>query len=127
MKELIKLNRDIISSTGIKLDDGLPFETWEKHVEQAKEINKFSLWILGDLLNYGERNYGEMYSQVLDEFDYTNKTLRNAKWISSKIEMSRRRDNLDFAHQAEVASLDPELQDIWYRGGFAPATNPGQE
>jgi hypothetical protein len=50
-------------------------------------------WI-GDWLNYGEQKWGEMYTQALDatEFDYG--TLRDDKWISSKIQLSDRSDNL---------------------------------
>ncbi len=62
---------------------------------------------LGDWLNYGERSYGEMYTQAVGATGYENKTLRNAKWVSSVYELSCRHDNLSFTHHQEAASLPP--------------------
>ena len=68
---------------------------------------------LGDWLNYGERKYGEMYTQAIDELDYTKQALKDAKWVSAQVEKSRRRDNLSFSHHREVAPLEPDEQEEW--------------
>ncbi len=54
--------------------------------------------------------FWEMYSQAMDATNYELKTLQNAKYISSKVESSRRRELLSWSHHAEVAKLEPELQ-----------------
>jgi len=61
-------------------------------------------WWLGDWLNYGERQYGEMYSQAIEEVNLDYGTLRNFKYVSSRIELSRRRDKLSWFHHREVAA-----------------------
>jgi len=111
LKELIKWNENYLRPCGLELPESLPFETWLEYVEKIKLINKFSLWWLGDLLYFGDRKYGEMYSQVLDEFDYEYGTLRIAKFVCGEIELLRRHNNLSFAMHQEVASLEPEIQD----------------
>ena len=55
---------------------------------------KSTLWWIGDWLNEGEQQYGEMYAQALDATELEYGTLRTAKWICGRIELSRRRDNL---------------------------------
>jgi len=42
-------------------------------------------------------------------------SLRNNKWVADRVELSRRRDNLSFAHHAEVAKLEPDEQDYCIR------------
>ena len=71
------------------------------------------LWWFGDWCNFGERKYGEKYSQALEASDYERSTLRQASWVARQIEMSRRLDNLSWSHHLEVAALEPEDQDRW--------------
>jgi len=69
--------------------------------------------IRGDWLTFGERKYGEMYAQALDETDYEYKTLRDAKYVAGKVGLSGRHDNLSFSHHKAVASLAPQEQKQW--------------
>jgi hypothetical protein len=48
-----------------------------------------------------------MYSQALEATEYEYGTIANDKFISSKFEFSRRRENLSHSHHAEVASMEP--------------------
>ena len=57
------------------------------------------------------RNAGERYAQAIEETGFEYKTLRDDKWVASRIDLSRRRDKLTFAHHREVVSLDPDAQD----------------
>jgi N6-adenosine-specific RNA methylase IME4 len=87
------------------------FEDWENCGIFLRHINKSVGFWLGDWLNYGENKYGEKYSQALDETDFAYGTLRNFASVAAHIELSRRRDDLDFKDHTEVAYLDPEEQD----------------
>ena len=95
---------------GLILSDHLNYEQWESLGMTLRTMEGSVLWWIGDWINYGERKYGEMYSQALDSTDYERGTLRKAKYLSSKIEMFRRR-NLSWSHHMEVAKLEPEQQD----------------
>jgi site-specific DNA-methyltransferase (adenine-specific) len=116
-KALIKKSGDIeyssfrLHKNGLEPIGNPSFEQWEeagKFIRKAEGAVHF--WI-GDWLNYGEQKYGETFSQAIDETNYDYGTLRNDKSVASRVELSRRRDNLSWSHHAEVASLKPEDQD----------------
>lgn len=88
-----------------------PYEVWSEVVHRLKGAEKSIQWWIGDALRFGERKYGEMYSQALEETDYSYGTLRNAAYVAGQVEMSRRHDNLSFKHHQEVAALEPVEQD----------------
>jgi len=102
------------TTTGLVVtDDNVPYEVWEAYGNGIRRVEGAIQWLIGDWLNYGERKYGEMYAQAMDETDYEKKTLKNAKWVAGRIEVSRRRDTLNFSIHAEVAKLEPEEQEYW--------------
>lgn len=100
-----------ISAVGLNLRPSLSFDEWQQIGGQLQQAERAVLWWLGDWLNYGERAYGEMYSQALEETEYAEKTLRNAKYVAGAVELSRRRDTLAWGIHAEIASLPPDQQD----------------
>jgi hypothetical protein len=87
------------------------FEEWQSCMQYILNASKHVNWWLGDMLNYGEKRYGIMYQEWLNKTGLDIQTLRNAKWVASKIEPSLRRYNLSFDHHKEVASLEPLKQD----------------
>lgn len=99
--------------TALDLPKGLPFDQWTAIGEQLKSAERSLMWWVGDWWAFGEFSYGERFSQALDpdQDGYQYQTLRNAGWVSSSIEPSRRRDNLSWSHHMEVAGLDPKDQD----------------
>ena len=94
-----------LGSTSLTLPQNLSFEQWMRCGEQLQQIERSIMWWVGDWLNYGECNYGEMYAQAVGATGYENGTLRNAKWVASAYELSFRNDNLSFAHHRIVAAL----------------------
>lgn len=86
------------------------FEQWEECGKFLKNANGAVHFWIGDWLNYGERKWGEMYSQALEETDYNYGTLRNDKWVASRVDLSLRGDNLSFSHYKQIADLEPEEQ-----------------
>lgn len=96
----------------LKFRDDTPYEVWAEVVGRLKSAEKSIQWWIGDALKFGERKYGEMYSQVLEGTDYTYGALANMAYVAGRIESSRRHENLSFTHHQEVASLDPAEQDV---------------
>jgi hypothetical protein len=99
--------------TGLVVNGNPTFEEWEQCGKLLAHIQKRVHWWIGDWLNYGEHTYGEKYAQALDETGYSYSTLATDKWVTGKIETSRRRENLRFSHHREVASLPAPEQDKW--------------
>jgi N6-adenosine-specific RNA methylase IME4 len=102
-----------MTPVGLDLPPGLSFERWQALGRNLLLMQRAVMWWIGDWLNYGERAYGEKYSQAIEMTGYDYQTLRDAAWVSGSIELSRRRDNLSFSHHKEVASLTPARQNEW--------------
>ena len=86
-----------ITTTSLILDDSLSFDEWSKIGHSLQKANRAIHWWIGDWLRFGERKYGEMYAQALEETPFEYLTLRNDVWVADAIELSRRRDNLSWA------------------------------
>ena len=93
----LSLGNFYFDKTGLTVTGSPTFEEWQNCGDFLKQAERSVQFWIGDWLNYGEKKYGETYSQVLDGVDYEEKTLRNSKWVSSRVELSRRRDNLSFS------------------------------
>lgn len=115
MNEIIKFNcsKIEITNVGVIIDDSITELEWAEAVEYCEKVDKGLQWIIGELLNFGEKKKYRRYVELMSKTNYQYKTLRNIQSISNKVEMSRRRDTLTFSHHAEVASLSPEKQIEW--------------
>jgi N6-adenosine-specific RNA methylase IME4 len=100
-----------VSQIGLELPESLSFEEWQGIGETLKGVERSLMWWIGDWLRYGERRYGETYSQALDATDYSCGALMNAKSVAKRFETSRRRENLSWSHHAEVAALEKQEAD----------------
>ena len=76
--------------------------------ETLIRIDSAIQWWIGDWLNAGERIYGEMYAQALDETGASDETLRQYKWVAGKIEMCTRVHNVSWAVHRAIAALPKE-------------------
>ena len=93
----------------------LSLRVWERIGEELRSISDSSAWWLADWLIYGETAYTGRYREAIERTGLDYQTLRNYAWVARRFEFARRRDNLSFAHHAEVASLDQPEQDYWLR------------
>lgn len=65
------------------------------------------MWYIGDWINFGERKFGEKYSQALYITEYKYGTLRNAAYVSGRYEIRDRHPNLSWRHHADAARFEP--------------------
>jgi hypothetical protein len=108
---LIKLNNCELEKTGLRIEP-MSFNKWLELGESLQRMHKSCMFWIGDWLNFGERQYGEVYTQAMDQTKYAYSTLATAKWVTSRIPISRRRESLNFEIHREVAELEPEDQEI---------------
>lgn len=102
-----------IRPTGLVIERELQMDEWEAVGNRLGTLGKAIQFAIGDWLNYGEIRYGETYSQVAELSGYRVETLMNMKFVTSRVEISRRRERLSFSHHTEVAALAPSEQDYW--------------
>lgn len=105
--------RVALSDTSLALPEDYTYEEWEQLGLALGRMERSVQWWVGDWIRFGERRYGEMYSQALDATGRPYGSLANAVYVASRFDSSRRRENLSFGHHQEVAALDPHDQDVW--------------
>lgn len=86
-----------------------PYEVWFGYTQGILEFTRRSMKIAGQLLNFGEKVYGEKAWQVVDAMRYNPKTLMNAQYVCKNI--AEWHDRLSFAHHEVVASLAAPAQE----------------
>ena len=91
----------------------LRYEDWIEQGRKLGLIGRSVGWWIGDWLMYGNAAYGERYARAARVTGYDVQTLMNMVYVASRVETSRRRENLSWSHHAEVAALTPEEQDRW--------------
>ena len=103
-----------LTATGIIFSGKITFEQWVGVGQYLERCEGAVQWWIGDWLNYGEGRpqWGDKYEQAISLFNREYKTLKNYKSVSRQVELSRRRDNLSFAHHVEIAYLPEQTQDL---------------
>lgn len=106
-------DRVTYTPTGLIFAEGTTFEDWIAVGRALRAITAAIQWLVGDWLHYGEARFGEQFAQYADLIGVRKKTLQNWAWVSGRVPLSRRRENLSWAHHAEVAALPPDEQERW--------------
>jgi hypothetical protein len=91
----------------------LEYRDWVVEGRRIGLMSRGSQWWVGDWLLYGTGRWGEMYVQAAKVTGYDPKSLRNYRYVASRIDVSLRKDNLTFGHHALLASLEPDAQRHW--------------
>lgn len=113
-----------VMERGIAFKPNVPQQVWLDAVEKicamfegAEMTKQRALMMLADAMNYGEAEYGEMYSQAINglrsALGLTPKTIANAQWVYKKIHPYQRRDELTLAHYSLIAAFDPNEQEVF--------------
>ncbi|MBR8638275.1 LmbU family transcriptional regulator [Streptomyces tuirus] len=104
-----------LRKTGLIIPARLSLVLWQRVGRELAALSESTTWWLADWVLYGETAYTGRYREVIEDTGLGYQTLRNYAWVARRFEYSRRRENLSFAHHAEVASLEQPEQDYWLR------------
>lgn len=97
--------------TSLVLPEGLSFGDWQELGGTLQGMVAAIPWWVGDWLNFGERKYGEKYSQgIQDRTGMKTQRLMNYAWVANAVETSTRVEVLSWSHHREVAPCPPETQ-----------------
>ncbi|KKK58089.1 hypothetical protein LCGC14_3047940, partial [marine sediment metagenome] len=92
--------------TSLQLWEGMSYERWTEIGGWLRRMTDSVGWWWGDWVNFGERVYGEKYSQAIEDSGLDGQTLRIMAYTSNEFEVLRRRNNLSWSHHREVAGLE---------------------
>lgn len=109
--QLLELQGCKLTSTGALFKADMDYDQWESVGSTIHFLEKSVQFWIGDWHNFGERKFGEKYSQSIDGHDKQN--LMDISWVCRQIQISRRREKLSFSHHREVAPMNKDLQDFW--------------
>jgi hypothetical protein len=96
----------------LRLAEDLPIARWSDIGRKLVRMDQVTKWWLGDWAAFGLRKYGQL-KEFAEANGVSYQTLRNLAWVSEKVELSRRRDNVDWSKHAEVAALPAKEQAKW--------------
>jgi len=102
-----------ITPTGIEFHQALSYAEWNDLGQKLAPIGKSIGFILGDWINYGEKEFGKKYEDALESTGIPYQTLANYAYVARKVNFSCRQENLGFEHHAVVAKLKPDEQEHW--------------
>lgn len=104
----------VFSPIELRFPEQMPLQDWADVGHKLVRADKVVKWWLGDWAAFGLRKYGQ-----LKEFAETNHinygSLANAAWVSKQVELSRRRETLEWSFHYEVAALPAREQTKWLR------------
>jgi hypothetical protein len=98
---------------GMRLQPGLDFDEWLGLVVKVAGMQRATSWALGDLLFYGEWEWGQRYEEAVAATGLAYQTCADLKYVAGRFEFSRRRESLSLSHHREVAALPLDEQDAW--------------
>src|SRR3990167_5467641 len=110
MTDIVKIENCQITKTGLKFSERLSFEEWQEVGKQLQKIHGSIQWWIGDWLKFGERKYGETYTQAIEETGLDYDTLATYKRIAEVFEFTPRGVNLSWSAHREIASAPKEKQ-----------------
>lgn len=102
-----------IKPTGIEFHQDLSFDEWDDLGTKLAPVGKSISFIIGDWINYGQKTFGDKYTEAISRTGMDYGYLRNIAYVARKVDLSCRHDNLGFEHHAVVAKLEPEEQQHW--------------
>ena len=94
-------------SVALHIPEGTSFAEWAELGRTLQQMEKSVMWWIGDWLRFGERKYGETYTQALEATGYSKASLQDAKWVACVYETSERSEGLSWCHHRDAASLPP--------------------
>ncbi|HEX8745048.1 MAG TPA: hypothetical protein VF712_18125 [Thermoleophilaceae bacterium] len=90
----------------------LDLTEWLKQGHRMGMMGRSAGWWIGDWLRFGNAKYGEKYTRAKKITGHDVQTLMNMVWVSSRIDISRRREGLSWSHHMEVAAQDLQTQEL---------------
>ena len=97
-----------ITEKSLRLSRSTTWEQYEGVASFIAGIGRAYPWWVGDLLNDGEKLFGEEFAQIEALLPHSPRTCANYKSIAKWIPENRRRNGLSFSVHEAVAYLEPK-------------------
>lgn len=109
MPPKISLGPFEFTSVGVKISGRPTMDGWKGPLQFALWCQRAGPWWIGDLLNAGEDQFGESFSQMCEGAISTEQLSRYAS-VARRVPMSNRRATLSWSAHTVVARLPSDQQ-----------------
>lgn len=111
----IQIGLFTLDAVGMRVTGRPTFAEYEDVGDFIQRAHRASGFWLGDWLRYGESrtDWTAKLSQAQSFTGLSEKTLKNLRSVAGSVDLSRRRDTVEFDIHAEVAGLEPDEQVKW--------------
>jgi len=122
-----------VSPVGVRVLGDVPENVWASTLQSLLRFRDALPWIIGDLILYGEKRYGETYAQAIQVTGRKYDTLAGYVRVCKAIPIEERRADLPFtyhkvtAHSALSAPVRAALLDAAEAGEYTNSTELGQD
>ncbi len=96
-------------STGVQITGRPEVEEWQGPLQFAVWCQRAGPWWIGDMINSGEDNFGESFSQACEGLVSTEMLSRYAS-VARRVPFENRRPGLSWSAHAAVARLPSSQQ-----------------
>jgi hypothetical protein len=94
-----------LTETGLEFGDSITYDEWLSLGQSLRRLEKSVMWWIGDWIRFGEKRWGEKYTEAITVTGYSPSTLRDAAWVSSTYDLSDRSDKLPWTHYRMATAL----------------------
>ena len=109
MKPKISIGQFDFLPSAVQVKGRPGLEDWRGPLQFALWCQRASPWWIGDLLNAGDANFGESFSQVCEGY-ISGDQLQRYESVARRVPARNRRENLSWSAHAVVARLSSEQQ-----------------
>jgi hypothetical protein len=106
----LSLPKCTLTATSLTFDESASEKDWREAMGTLSSVAGASQWWIGDGLNHGESQYGDIV-EVAADLGRHYQTAAKAKQVAAKFTVKRRRSTLPFSFHEAVRSLDQSEQD----------------
>jgi len=99
-----------VTDVGLYFNHDIEYDQWLRLMSTLQQLSTGIQFSIGDALNYGQKRYGEKYSQAMDATGYAYQSLANWSWVSNNVPISNRVAGLSWTHHRLVAHMGTEQQ-----------------
>jgi hypothetical protein len=106
IEEILKERVTVLpGSTGLELADATPIEESLRVLDWAMQMSNHVGFFIGDVLNFGEKKWGDKYTAALTQTGLARTTLEHYAWVAKNTPAEKRRATLTFSHHEVVVPL----------------------
>ncbi len=95
------VDQAVYDERSLRIPEGFGWDDWLREVQDIQWRHRSMLWWLGDSMVFGERRFGEIYTQVVE--DYSEESIMRAMPVCKEFPIERRRPIGFSFHQAVMA------------------------